>query len=45
MKYVHKAFLEGTFMCAPSFLCALVSRPMCASTHARLRGNTDHTFW
>ena len=38
-EYVQKKFLEGTFMCAPIFLCALVSRPVCACTCTQLRGN------
>src|SRR6218665_4135232 len=35
MKYVRKTFLDGTFMCAPSFL---LSRPECVCTCTQLRG-------
>ena len=35
-----KTFLEGTFMCTPSFLvCAHLMACVCARTHAQLRGN------
>src|SRR6218665_1376092 len=33
-----KTVLEETFLCAPNFLCALVSRQVCARPRAQLRG-------
>jgi len=34
-----KTFLEGTFIALQFVSCALVSRLVCAPTHAQLRGN------
>jgi len=32
------------FVCAPCFLCALVSQLVCTCTHAQLRGNSDPEY-
>jgi len=38
--YVYaKTFLEDNFLGAPSVLCTLASRHVCARTRAQLRGN------
>jgi len=37
--YVQKHFLKEQSCALQVFLCALISRPVCACTRARLRGN------
>jgi len=47
MKYVQNTFLEGTFMCAPSFLaCARCARlTNCVLAHAHsLEGTLELTY-
>src|SRR6218665_261853 len=43
MKYVQKPFCKKHLYALQVFLCALVSRPVCARTRAQPRGNIDHT--
>jgi len=42
MKCVSKHFWEEYLCTLQVFLCAHVSRPVCARTRAQLRGNIEH---
>jgi len=41
MKYVKNHFWKENLCALKVFLCALVSRHVCARTRAQLRGNID----
>jgi len=44
MKYVQETFLKKNLCVLKVLLCALISRPVCARTHAQLRENIVHDY-